>query len=118
MKKLVLAVIFLAAGSLLADSGINTFCSIFECKAQGVVYVKAELTPVVQKGCDRHKNVDGTYNVKFCNMLDFYSDGSVTLKDLYVESFKELCTMAKEEETSWLVEFWKNISESQAFWKR
>lgn len=121
MKNLVLAVVFLAAGSLLADSSTNSFCGIFECRSQDTVHVRAEWTPVIQKVCDKYKNADGTYNIKFCGMMDFYSDGSVTLKDLYVEDFKELCaTMAqtKEEEKDWLTEFWENISKSQAFWKR
>jgi hypothetical protein len=120
MRKLVLAVIFMAAGSLLADAGTSSFCNLFECKSQDAVHLKAEWTPTIQKMCDSHKNTEGTYTVKFCNIVNFDPSGSVTLKDLYVEDFKELCAKAKaeEEETNWLTEFWENISQSQAFWKR
>jgi hypothetical protein len=120
MKKLVLGVVFLAAGSLLADSDTNSFCNIFECKSQNAVHVRAEWTPTIQKVCDSYKNIDGTYSSKFCNMVDFSSDGSVILKDLYVESFRKLCvatvSQTEEEEADWLTTFFQNISSSKVFW--
>jgi len=122
MKKLVLAVIFLAAGSLLADADTKSFCSIFECKSQDAIHVRTEWTSAVQKMCDSHKNADGTYNIKFCDMMDFYSNGSVILKDIYVEDFKKLCTLTaqaeeKEEEMGWFMKALIDFGKTPMYWR-
>jgi hypothetical protein len=90
MKKLVLISVFFAVGSLWADS-VGDFCDLFEYKSKGTVYLSNNVTPHVRKMCDDAKKTDGTYNIDFCTLISFNSDGSVVLKQEFFQGFNMIC---------------------------
>ena len=112
MKKAILISVMLATGSLWAGS--STYCNLFECKSEGIVYLRAEYVPAAKTYCDGYQQDDGTYSSVLCNRMEFYPDGTIALKDDYVDEYKQFCTPKAappvlEEETNWFLQMLINI---------
>lgn len=114
MKKVILISVILAAGSLWANS--STYCNLFECKSEGIVYLRSEYIPAVKTYCDDYLKTDGTYSSLLCNRMDFYPDGTVALKDDYVDEYKQYCppkpAPVVEEESNWFIQMLVNIGKN------
>ena len=114
MKKLFLISVILMAGSLWASS--STYCNLFECKSEGIVYLRSEYISAAKTYCDNYLLDDGTYSSVLCNRMEFYSDGTIALKDDYVDEYKQYCsskpTPVVEEETNWFVQMLINIGKN------
>ena len=54
-----------------------------------------------------------------CSFMDFYSIGSITLKDEYVKAFKEQCSpcpaKVEKEEVNWFIQSMADLHKYRAF---
>ena len=101
MRKVLLAMCFLGAANLFADSG-DCFCSSIVFKDNSA-YVKPDAIPVLKTLCDKYGILEAA-----CDLIDFREDGSAWVQKSAVEAFYKYCTVGltvtkpDTKKTSWM----------------
>ncbi len=124
MRKLVVLAALMVSGSLWAD----WFCDSLEF-GNSEVTVKDQYVKIIKDYCDKVV-IDYTGR---CHLIEFYSDGSASIKNESEDDVRDLCIENKgcparnsttnqeddeDDEPSWFVKFLISVGNSSPHWRR